>query len=113
MIDATGNPFYSHSYIFTYGLPYKHTGVLGTFHVNDTVDIWGGWDTGVNDSFVSAKGNANASLLHGILGFGLNNLLGGNLTLVALAHLGAENPVGLVYVNGKGVRRRRGDGPIL
>ncbi|MGA2087379.1 MAG: outer membrane beta-barrel protein [Stellaceae bacterium] len=93
VIDATGNPFYSHSYIFTYGLPYKHTGILGTFHVNDTVDIWGGWDTGVNDSFVGAKGNANASLLHGILGFGLNNLMGGNLTLVALAHLGAENPV--------------------
>jgi hypothetical protein len=104
VIDATGNPFYSHSYIFTYGLPYKHTGILGTFHVNDTVDIWGGWDTGVNDSFVGAKGNANASLLHGIIGFGLNNLLGGNLTLVALAHFGAENPVGLKYANGTNVR---------
>ena len=94
VIDATGNPFYSHSYIFTYGLPYKHTGILGTFHVNDTVDIWGGWDTGVNDSFVGAKGNANPSLAHGIVGFGLNNLAGGNLTIVALAHLGAENPSG-------------------
>jgi hypothetical protein len=94
VIDATGNPFYSHSYTFTYGLPYKHTGILGTVHVNDTLDIWGGWDTGVNDSFVGAKGNANASLLHGILGFGLNGLAGGNLTVVALAHLGAENPVG-------------------
>jgi hypothetical protein len=92
VIDSTGNPFYSHSYIFTYGLPYKHTGVLGTFHVNDTIDVWAGWDTGVNDSFVGAKGNANSSLLHGIVGFGLNNLMGGNLTIIGLAHLGAENP---------------------
>jgi hypothetical protein len=100
VIDSTGNPFYSHSYIFTYGLPYKHTGVLGTFHVNDTVDVWAGWDTGVNDSFVGAKGNANASLLHGILGFGLNNLAGGNLTIIGLAHLGAENPVGAAVLVG-------------
>jgi hypothetical protein len=107
VIDATGNPFYSHSYIFTYGLPYKHTGALGTYHVNDTVDVWAGWDTGVNDSFVGAKGNANASLLHGIVGFGLNNLMDGNLTFVALAHLGAENPITPggtgVTVNGKNV----------
>ena len=26
VIDATGNTFYSHSYIFNYGLPFKHTG---------------------------------------------------------------------------------------
>jgi hypothetical protein len=99
VIDSTGNPFYSHSYIFTYGLPYKHTGVLGTFHVNDTVDVWLGWDTGVNDSFVGAKGNANGQLGHGIIGFGLNNLAGGNLTIIGLAHLGPENPEGSVIVN--------------
>jgi hypothetical protein len=99
VIDSTGNPFYSHSYIFTYGLPYKHTGVLGTFHVNDTVDVWAGWDTGVNDSFVGAKGNANSSILHGIVGFGLNNLAGGNLTIIGLAHIGPENPTGSV-ING-------------
>jgi len=100
VIDATGNPFYSHSYIFTYGLPYKHTGVLGTFHINDTIDVWAGWDTGVNDS-LGSKGVNNASLAHGILGFGLNNLMDGNLTLIALAHVGAENPTGsTTTVNG-------------
>ncbi len=100
VIDATGNPFYSHSYIFTYGLPYKHTGVLGTFHINDTVDVWAGWDTGVNDS-LGSKGVNNASLAHGILGFGLNSLMDGNLTLIALAHVGAENPTGsTTTVNG-------------
>jgi hypothetical protein len=100
VIDSTGNPFYSHSYIFTYGLPYKHTGVLGTFHVNDTVDVWLGWDTGVNDSFVGAKGNANGQLGHGIVGFGLNNLLGGNLTIIGLAHIGPENGEGSL-LNGR------------
>jgi len=102
VIDATGNPFYSHSYTFTYGLPYKHTGILGTFHVTDLLDIWGGWDTGVNDSFVAAKGNANPSLLHGIVGFGLNGLAGGNLTIIGLAHFGAENPSGSSYLTPSG-----------
>jgi len=101
VMDATGNPFYSHTYIFTYGLPYKHTGVLGTFHVNDTVDVWAGWDTGVNDS-LGSKGVNNASLGHGILGFGLNNLMGGNLTIIGLAHLGAENPTGSTSVGPAG-----------
>jgi hypothetical protein len=99
VIDSTGNPFYSHSYIFTYGLPYKHTGILGTFHVNDTIDVWAGWDTGVNDSFVGAHGNVNGSILHGIVGFGLNNLVGGNLTIIGLAHIGPENPAGSAIIN--------------
>ena len=27
-IDPSTNPFYSHSYIFQFGLPFKHTGIL-------------------------------------------------------------------------------------
>ena len=27
-IDPSTNPFYSHSYIFQFGLPFKHTGAL-------------------------------------------------------------------------------------
>ncbi len=50
VIDATGNTFYSHSYIFNYGLPRKHTGLLTITHVNDMLDVWLGIDTGVNDS---------------------------------------------------------------
>ena len=30
VIDPSANPFYSHSYIFQFGLPFKHTGVLAT-----------------------------------------------------------------------------------
>jgi hypothetical protein len=98
VIDATANPFYTHSYQFLYSLPFKHTGVLTTTHLTDTVDLWLGWDTGVNDS-LGAKGVNNASLAKGIVGFGLNNLLDGKLTILALAHIGAENPTGST-VNG-------------
>jgi len=47
VIDATGNTFFSHSYIFQFGLPFKHTGILTTTHVNDTIDAWLGLDTGM------------------------------------------------------------------
>lgn len=89
VIDATGNPFYSHSYIFFYGLPFKHTGLLTTTHVNDTLDLWLGLDTGVNDS-LGAKGMANNEFPKALFGFGLNNLMDGKLTILALAHIGPE-----------------------
>src|ERR1700722_10325883 len=80
VIDATGNALYSHSYIFNYGLPFKHTGLLTTSHVTDMLDIWAGIDTGVNDS-VGTKGMNNGEFPKALVGFGLNNLLDGNLTV--------------------------------
>src|ERR1700739_3041789 len=50
-IDPSTNPFYSHSYIFQFGLPFKHTGALATTHVNDVLDIYTGFDTGTNTTF--------------------------------------------------------------
>ncbi len=88
-IDPSTNPFYSHSYIFNFGLPFKHTGVLATWHVNGTVDLWGGIDSGENTALGGGDNNGAAS---GLLGFGLNGLLGGKLTVLALSHLGPENP---------------------
>ena len=89
VIDATGNFFYSHSYIFNFGLPLKHTGLLTTTHVNDTLDAWAGVDTGVNTSIGNPGDNNDA--LAGLAGIGLN-LMGGNLTILALSHFGPENP---------------------
>ena len=91
VVDALGNPLYSHTYIFNYGLPFKHTGLLTTTHVNDTLDLWLGLDTGVNDT-VGQKGMANNEFPKALFGFGLNNLLDGNLTILALSHIGPENP---------------------
>jgi hypothetical protein len=50
-IDPSTNLFYSHSYIFNFGLPFKHTGALTVTHLNDVVDVYAGVDTGTNTTF--------------------------------------------------------------
>lgn len=101
VIDATGNPFYSHSMIFFYGIPYKHTGLLTTTHVNETLDLWLGLDTGVNDS-IGSMGQLNNEFPKALLGFGLNNLMDGNLTILALAHIGPEASAYAQFANAAG-----------
>ncbi|HEY0421096.1 MAG TPA: outer membrane beta-barrel protein, partial [Acetobacteraceae bacterium] len=101
-IDPSTNPFYTHSYIFSFGLPFKHTGVLATVHLTPVLDLYGGLDTGTNTSF--GKYGDNNSALAGIVGFGLNNLLDGKLTVLALSHIGAENPSRLVPAANKYLR---------
>ena len=86
-IDPSTNPFYSHSYIFQFGLPFKHTGFLTTTHVNDMVDVYAGLDTGTNTTFGSLGDNNSA--IGGIGGANLT-LMGGNLTILALTHMGPE-----------------------
>lgn len=88
VITPSGNPFYSHSYIFQFGLPFKHTGALAVAHVNDMLDVYLGADTGTNTSL--GENGDNNGALGGIGGFGLN-LMGGNLTVLALTHIGPEN----------------------
>lgn len=87
-IDPSTNPFYSHSYIFNFGLPFKHTGVLTTSHVGPILDVYFGVDTGSNTTFGPLGENNSA------IGFltGVNlTLMGGNLTVLALTHIGPEN----------------------
>jgi hypothetical protein len=94
VIDPSANPFYPHSYIFQFGLPFKHTGALSTLHVNDTLDVYGGVDTGTNTTWGPLGENNGA--IGGIAGFGLNNLLGGNMTILALTHIGPEQSTRLL-----------------
>lgn len=91
VIDAAGNTFYSHSYIFNFGVPFKHAGVLSTSHVSSLVDIYAGLDTGVNTSLESDNNGG----LSGLFGFGLNFE---KVTVVALSHIGPENPRGSLGV---------------
>jgi hypothetical protein len=86
-IDPSTNPFYSHSYIFQFGLPFKHTGALATTHVNDVLDIYSGIDTGTNTT-VGILGDNNGAI-GGIGGFNLT-FLDGKLTILALTHFGPE-----------------------
>jgi Putative beta-barrel porin-2, OmpL-like. bbp2 len=93
VISAPDNPLYSHSYIFNFGTPLKHTGVMTTTHVNDWLDIYAGFDTGVNTTIgccgLDTGDNNTALAFHGGFGF---NLLDGNLTILATTHIGPENP---------------------
>lgn len=88
-IDPATNLFYSHSYIFQFGLPFKHTGGLAVAHVSPMLDLYGGIDTGANTTF-GPLGENNSSI-GGILGAGLN-LMDGKLTILALTHMGPEQP---------------------
>jgi hypothetical protein len=95
VINAPDNALYTHSYIFNFGIPFKHTGFLTTTHANSWLDIYAGVDTGVNTTFgnhldcFNCGDNNEAAAFHG--GFGLN-LLDGKLTVSATTHIGPENP---------------------
>jgi len=56
-LDPRGNPFYSHSYLFS-AIPFTHTGVLGIYNFNDqwklTAGFSRGWDQSVEDNNGSA-----------------------------------------------------------
>jgi len=51
VIYAPDNLLYSHTYIFNFGIPFKHTGIMTTTHVNSVLDIMAGVDSGVNTTF--------------------------------------------------------------
>ena len=89
LIDPKTNAFYSHSYIFNYGLPYKHVGALATAHVSDLIDLYLGVDSGTNVAIGYGSGDNN-NRPGGIAGIGFN-MLEGKLTVLALSHMGPEN----------------------
>lgn len=86
-IDPKGNAFYTRSYIFNYGLPFKHTGVLATAHVSNTVDLYLGIDSGTN-TFIAYGAGDNNNRPGGVAGVGLNL---GKLSVLALTHIGPDN----------------------
>src|SRR5438477_11042428 len=85
-IDPRANFFYSHSYIFNFGIPFNHTGALTTFHASKLLDLYAGITRGVN---TSVDDNNNSPAFHG--GVGLN-LLEGKLSALATTHIGPETP---------------------
>jgi Putative beta-barrel porin-2, OmpL-like. bbp2 len=84
--DPRSNVFYTYSYIFDFGVPGNETGGLATLHVNQYLDVYAGINRGVNVSL--ADNNASIAFEGG---FGLN-LLGGNITMLALTEIGPEDP---------------------
>jgi Putative beta-barrel porin-2, OmpL-like. bbp2 len=90
------NPLYSHSYIFNFGVTFAHAGALTVTHVSPMFDVYLGVDAG-NQTTPFRDNNGSAA---GFVGLGIN-LLGGNLTITSLNHLGPENPTGTVNLNGQ------------
>src|SRR5207244_5576642 len=80
------NVFYSHSYIFNFGIPFNNTGFQSVLHVNKYLDLYAGINRGVNVTF---QDNNHSIAFEG--GIGLN-LLDGNLTTLAVTHAGPEDP---------------------
>ncbi len=85
-LDPRNNVFYTHSYIFNFGIPENETGGLAILHVNKYLDLYGGVNRGLSTSL--ADNNASVAFEGGL---GLN-LLDGNLTTLALTHIGPEIP---------------------
>lgn len=85
VIDATSNPLYSHTYMFNFGIPFKHTGVLTTVHVNDWLDVHTGIVNGINTGWVD---NNDALSFHGGLGMKFND---DKIVMMHSLHIGAEN----------------------
>src|ERR1700731_2839993 len=85
-IDPRTNFFYSHTYIFNFGIPFNHTGALATFHATKWLDLYSGITRGVNTSL---DDNNDCVSFHG--GVGLN-LLDGKLTVLASTSIGPETP---------------------
>ena len=86
-IDPRTDPFYSHTYIFNFGIPFNHTGVLATFHVTKIFDLMAGITRGVNTSI---DDNNHSYSFHG--GIGFIGLADGKLTGVFSTHFGPETP---------------------
>src|SRR5450432_2518351 len=83
-IDPHTNFFYSHTYIFNFGIPFNHTGALVTLHATKWLDLYAGVTRGVNTSI---DDNNDSASFHG--GVGLN-LLDGKLTVLATTSIGPE-----------------------
>ncbi len=85
-IDPRTNFFYSHTYIFNFGIPFNHTGALATFHATKWLDLMAGITRGVNTSI---DDNNDALAFHGGIGLNFNE---GKIVVAASTHIGPETP---------------------
>jgi hypothetical protein len=106
-IDPRTNYFYSHSYIFNFGLPLKDTGAMLTTHVSPLIDIYTGLITGVNTSIGYPWGDNNEAVaFEGGIGFNISD----KLTVLATTNIGPEDSCGPgVTYSCNGAEREYGD----
>jgi Putative beta-barrel porin-2, OmpL-like. bbp2 len=85
-IDPHTNFFYSHTYIFSFGIPFNHTGALATWHATSHLNLVAGLTRGVNTSI---DDNNDSVAFDGGIGLDLNE---SKLVISAATHIGPETP---------------------
>jgi hypothetical protein len=85
-IDPRTNPFYSHTYIFNFGIPFNHTGALFTLYATKWLNLVAGVTRGVNTSI---DDNNGAAAFHGGIGLHLDEE---KFVVSAATHIGPETP---------------------
>lgn len=85
-IDPRTNFFYSHTYIFNFGIPFNHSGALATLHATKSLDLMAGVTRGVNTSI---DDNNDSLAFHGGIGLNFNE---GKVVVAASTHIGPETP---------------------
>lgn len=85
-ILPTQNIFYSHNYIFNFGIPLQHLGGFFTWHATPQLDLLAGFTRGVNTSLTDNNG---ALAFTGGLQL---TLLDGKFVAGYYTHIGPENP---------------------
>ncbi len=60
-INPTTNALYSHSYLFNFAIPFTHTGVMGSYQINDNWLVEGGifrgWEQSIDDNNGAISGH--------------------------------------------------------
>jgi hypothetical protein len=85
-IDPRTNPFYSHTYIFNFAIPFNHTGALFTLYATKWLNLVAGVTRGVNTNI---DDNNDAPAFHGGIGVHLNEE---KFVVSAATHIGPETP---------------------
>jgi len=85
-IDPRTNPFFSHTYIFNFGIPFNHTGALFTLYATKWLNLIAGVTRGVNTSI---DDNNDSPAFHGGIGLHLNEE---KFVVSAATHIGPETP---------------------
>ena len=84
-IYPTGNFFYSHSYLFNFGIPVQHLGALATLHATKSLDLYAALVRSANVGLVD-----NSDVVSFLSGFTLT-ILNGNAVLAGNTFIGAGN----------------------
>jgi len=56
-VDPTQNAFYTHSYLFSYAIPFTQTGILGTYALTPSISLTAGATRGWNQSSDDSNGS--------------------------------------------------------